>query len=216
MKYTDISVPLSSQIPKWPGSIGFSRKQTSIESGGNSIRNSEIHCDVHVGTHIDAPAHHLAEGATVDKLILNTLIGPATIIEIQEAHEVTASILAQSEIPQKATRLLIKTQNSQLWKNGYNKFLKTFIGLKPDAAEWLVQRGIRLVGIDYLSVQPFNDDSQTHTILLGAGVIIVEGLDLSAVKPGQYHLICLPLNIVGSEGAPARAVVCRLHNEDDS
>ncbi len=216
MKYTDISVPLSSKIPKWPGSIGFSRRQITIKNGDHTIINSEIICDVHAGTHIDAPAHHLVNGTTIDGMNLDTLVGPATIIDIQESHDITASVLARYNIPRNTTRLLIRTSNSKLWKNRNGKFSKSFIGLKPDAAEWLVQKGIRLVGIDYLSVQPFDDDEQTHMILLGAGIIIVEGLDLSDIKPGQYHFICLPMNITGSEGAPARAIVRPLTDGDDS
>jgi len=206
MNYIDISVPLTQDIPRWPGSIGFSRTQTEEECSG--VRNSVISCDVHAGTHIDAPAHHIPEGATIDQLLLDILIGPATIIDTGEAPVVTKELLERADIPHDTTRLLIKTSNSRLWKMSGSNFVKTYVGIKPDAAEWMVNRGFRLVGIDYLSVQCFDDGPQTHTILLGAGVIIVEGLDLTLVRSGQYHFICLPLNIPGSEGAPARAVVC--------
>jgi len=209
MKYIDISVPLSQDVPHWPGSIGFSRIQTEEE--GSGIRNSVISCDVHAGTHIDAPAHHLPNGTTINDLPLDLLIGMATIIDVGDAPNITKVLLERSEIPHDVKRLLIKTSNSMLWKTAGNHFVKTFVGIKPDAAEWIVSRGICLVGIDYLSIQCFDDGPKTHTILLGAGVIIVEGLDLTAVGPGQYHVICLPLNITGSEGAPARAVVCPIN-----
>lgn len=211
MKIIDISVPLDQNLPAWPGSTGFSRTQKSEKQPrGGIVRNSRIRCDVHAGTHIDAPAHHLPDGATTDMLPLDTLIGVTTVIDVQDVSSVTADLLEHAKIPPGTTRLLIRTSNSKLWESAGNRFVRTYVGIKPDAAEWIVRNTIRLVGIDYLSVQCFNDGPETHSILLGAGVIIVEGLNLTAVSPGLYHLICLPLSIPGSEGAPARAVVYRL------
>lgn len=212
MKFIDISVPLGPDLPGWPGSTGFSRTQKSEKQpDGDIVCNSQICCDVHCGTHIDAPAHHLSEGATVDALPLDILIGVTTVIDVQDAASVTVDVLEKSGIPPKTARLLIKTSNSQLWNSAGNRFVRTYVGIRPDAAAWIVRQGIRLIGIDYLSVQCFDDGPKTHTILLGAGVIIVEGLNLTAVGPGLYHLICLPLNIPGSEGAPARVVVYHLN-----
>lgn len=216
MKFIDISVPLGPDLPAWPGSAGFNRSQKSgKQPRGGVVRNSRICCDVHAGTHIDAPSHHLPEGATVETLPLDILIGSTTVIDVRDTASVTADVLEQSGIHPGTTRLLIKTANSDLWNSAGNRFVRTYVGIRADAAEWIVRHGIRLIGIDYLSVQCFDDGPETHTILLGAGVIIVEGLNLNAVSPGRYHLICLPLNIPGSEGAPARAVVYPLNEGEN-
>jgi arylformamidase len=122
---------------------------------------------------------------------------------------VTAPDLAAARIPLRTKRLLIKTSNSKFWARGETEFHTDYVGLGPDAAEWLVQRKIELVGVDYLSVAPWKESRPTHQILLSAGVVVVEGLDLSGVTPGSYELICLPLKLVGSDGAPARAVLMK-------
>jgi arylformamidase len=216
MKYLDISVPLQEGMQIWPESPGYSLVEDRKIGPSSVTNNTHIICDVHAGTHIDAPRHFLPEGETVDNLALDLLIGPAMVIDIPFCRAVTATHLEAAHIPPEVERLLIRTENSRSGHSTGSRFCPDFIGLKPDAAEWLVNHGIRLVGIDYLSIQPFRDGPQTHTILLRAGVIIIEGLNLMEAGPGLYTLICLPLRLTGAEGSPARAVLVSKTDKDFS
>jgi len=171
---------------------------------------SYLELGVHSGTHIDAPHHFLNDGRTVDQLPLDLLIGPCYVVQLAgEIESISAGVLQGLTLPPDATRLLFRTSNSHLWEQGKCSFVEEFVAISAEAAQWLVGRGIRLVGVDYLSVAPFGESIPTHTILLEAGVIVLEGLDLSAVPPGSYDLVCLPLKLLGAEGAPARAVLIR-------
>jgi arylformamidase len=214
MMYIDISILLHDGMQVWPDSPGFSLVQDMKIDAENIANNSHIICDVHAGTHIDAPRHFIANGDSADEVPLETLIGPARVIDFPDVSVVTASHLESAQIPVTTKRLLIRTKNSRLWNSSPEMFHRDFVGLKPDAAQWLVDRGIRLVGIDYLSIQPFNDGSETHKILLSAGVIIIEGLNLTDAHPGIYTLICLPLRILAAEGSPARAVLFTYTDKD--
>lgn len=205
----DISVQLNGVLPVWPDSTGYSLSTVQSIAGGDPVNVSHLACDVHSGTHIDAPAHFFADGATVDQIPLDFLIGPAVVIEHCASRHVTAADLEKADIASGTRRLLIKTGNSALWRE--SAFCADYLALTADAAEWIVRNGIKLVGIDYLSIEPFGECLGTHRILLGAGVIVLEGLDLHVAKPGMYELICLPLNLAGAEGAPVRAVL-RLPN----
>jgi arylformamidase len=207
MKIFDISVPLRNQMPTWPGSPGFHLERWQSIDRGDPVNCSRLDCDVHVGTHIDAPFHFLPSGITTDQMPLESLIGPAFIAHLPHLKSITASDLKTAGIPDETTRLLLHTDNSKLWENGKNEFFKNFVALTAGASRWIVERGIRLVGIDYLSVQRYADGPETHRILLQNEIIIVEGLNLSGINNGIYELICLPLRIVGAEGTPARAVL---------
>lgn len=177
-----------------------------MESGDHA-NVSRLDCDIHTGTHIDAPKHFLQDGDTIDHVRLDTLVGPASVIELSSMKTIIAEDLENMTRNLRTRRLLIKTGNSRFWANGITEFQKDFTALTAEAAHWVVDRGIHLIGIDYLSVEPYGDLFLTHKILLKAGVVILEGLNLAAVQPGDYELICLPLKIVGAEGAPARAVL---------
>ena len=204
----DISVGLSDRLPTWPGGVGFHIEQTqNIEQDGVNV--SKIESCVHVGTHVDAPSHFVAGGKTTEELSLQVLMGPVTVVSVPEASSIAADLLESLAVPPGTKRLLFKTKNSELWTQGLKEFKRDYVALTADAAQWVVDRDIRLVGVDYLSVQRFQDSPLTHEILLKAGVIIVEGLNLAKVEPGEYELVCLPLKIIGSEGAPARAVLVR-------
>lgn len=207
VKIIDISVPLQSHMPVWPGSVGFNLLPTMRLDNGDEANVSQLNTDLHVGTHVDAPWHFLAEGNTVEQLALDDLIGEAIVVDLPDVSSVSANHLAALDLPVNIKRLLLHTRNSKLWANSVSEFQKDFVALTADAAQWLVDRGIRLIGVDYLSVQRYDDSPLTHQILLQAGVVILEGLNLINVEPGIYQLICLPLKLVGADGAPARAVL---------
>jgi arylformamidase len=208
LKILDISVSLNADLPVWPGDPKIVIERHRCISEGNASNDSRIACSVHAGTHVDAPAHFIENGATIEQLSLNVLIGNATVVEILNYNIITPKNLEALNLPAETNRLLFKTKNSALWTNPAHQFYPDFAALSADAAAWLVKKGIRLVGVDYLSVQLYKDtEPLTHQILLEAGVIIVEGLNLFNVRQGSYQLICLPLKLAGSEGAPARAVL---------
>ena len=208
----DISVPLYLDMPVWPGSAGIQLMQTSRLDKGDGVNNSKLICDVHIGTHIDAPLHYIVDGKSIEQLKLEDLIGPAVVAYLPEAEIITKNVLEDLSLPEDARRLLLRTRNSSLWETGSHRFQTNYVALTQDAAQWIVDHDICLIGVDYLSVQRYGEDSQTHEILLSAGVIIVEGLNLARVESGMYELICLPLKLVGSEGAPARAVLRKMIN----
>lgn len=203
----DISVPLRAAMPVWPGSPGF-RSSTLAEIGVDSpARVSRIDMEVHTGTHVDAPCHFLAGGSTVERLPLDALVGPAEVAACGVGGPIGRRELERLDLPPDAERLLLKTPNSRLWSKASTEFQPGFAALSLEGARWVVERGLRLFGIDYLSVQRFADGPQTHRVLLAAGVVLLEGLDLSRVEPGCYELLCLPILLPGLEAAPARAVL---------
>jgi len=197
-------------MPTWPGTTGFRLLAVKRMASGDSANDSRIECDIHAGTHVDAPWHFLENGCTAEQLPLDILIGPTTVAYLPDAAIITPSELAGLHLLKSTRRLLLRTRNSGLWAAGESEFKKDYVALTPDAAQWLVDRGIRLIGVDYLSVQRYGDGPDTHRILLEAGVVVLEGLNLAEVQPGAYELLCLPLRLVGAEGAPARAVLRKL------
>ena len=206
----DISVPLDTALPTWPGSVGMKMERLSCFENGNQVNVSKLTCDVHTGTHIEAPLHFIPDGSSVTQIPLDILIGDVFVAYIPLANVITPSELASLEIPGGTERLLLRTRNSKLWKDGNGIFYPDYVALTRAAAQWIVERGIKLLGVDYLSVEIYSDQtSRTHKTLLSGGVIILEGLNLSEINPGIYELICLPLKLVGAEGAPARAVLRR-------
>jgi arylformamidase len=207
MKIYDISLGITPGMPVWPGSPDVVLERVSkIEEGANS-NGSRLALGVHTGTHMDAPVHFLPGAAGIDRLPLDALVGRAVVIHLPRVEHVTAADLQRARLPARTRRLLIRTRNSQLWAKGETKFQTGFAAVAPDAAEWIVTRGIQLVGVDYLSVAQYKNSRPTHEILLRAGVVVVEGLNLSRIKAGRYDLACLRLKLVGSDGAPARAVL---------
>jgi len=203
----DISVPLYNGMPVWPDSNGIRIIRTSKIECGDQCNVSRLDCDIHVGTHIDAPYHFLANGATIDELQLEILVGPALVVHFPDLNVITTDDLEILDLPDGISRILFRTRNSDFWKKGINEFEHDYVALTSGAASWLVNKGFSLVGIDYLSIQRYGDAPLTHKILLENGIIILEGLNLSGIEPRTYQLICLPLNLKGAEGAPARAVL---------
>ena len=204
----DVSLPISPELPVWPGDPAVVLEQVSSMDAGAHDNVSRLACGVHVGTHVDAPHHFLNDHRTVESLSLDILVGPACVVQIPENVQVVdARVLEKSAIPLGTERLLLKTRNSRFWEQGDNTFETGFVGVSADGADWLVQRNLKLLGIDYLSVAPYHQSIPTHRTLLAAGIIIIEGLDLSAVEGGKYNLYCLPLKLIGSDGAPARTIL---------
>jgi arylformamidase len=208
MKIIDISLTISPDLPVWPGDPPVELERIESMDEGAHANVSRLSGGVHVGTHVDAPHHFLNDGRTVDGLPLDVLAGPCYVTQLPDGIEaITAKVLKSISLPSGATRILFGTSNSRLWSRGETEFQKDFVAVTEDGAEWLVERGIHLVGVDYLSVAPYGDSVPTHTILLQAGIVVVEGLDLSAVPRGFYDLYCLPLKLLDSDGAPARAIL---------
>lgn len=209
MQTYDISLTISPTLPTWPGDPAVILERVAkIEEGANS-NVSQVNMGVHTGTHVDAPYHFLGDGAmTVEKLPLKLLTGRVYLLHLPDNIEVIdAKALEKAEIPPRTRRLLFRTRNSKLWANPNHQFHTDFVGVSEDGAQFLVNRGVKLVGVDYLSVAPYKQSRPTHEILLQAGVVVVEGLNLSQVSQGRYTLYCLPLKLEGSDGAPARAIL---------
>ncbi len=209
MKIYDISLTISPELPTWPGDPGIKLERVSKMEDGADANVTHMSLGVHTGTHVDAPFHFMGgDTDTVESLALDILNGPTTVVFLPDVDvDITVDDLQAADIPNGTTRLLLKTSNSNWWAAGNNTFQEDFLALDEQAAEWLVEHGVKLVGVDYLSVAPFRASVPTHRILLGAGIIAVEGLDLSAIEPGEYTLYCLPLKIKDSDGAPARAIL---------
>jgi len=204
--WIDISVPIYSGMVHWPGDPGVSVERTKDLSRGDAANVSKLELGAHTGTHMDAPRHFLADGAGLDDLPLEATIGPARVIRIGHPQVILPEELEAHRL-RAGERVLFLTRNSErCWNN--SRFVEDFVYISAAAAQFLVERKVRTVGIDYLSVGGYvNDGVETHRILLGAGIWLIEGLNLSAVKPGAYELVCLPLRIAGADGAPARAVL---------
>jgi len=210
MKIYDVTLPISPGMPVWPGDPAVVLEKVSSMDAGAHDNVSRLACGVHTGTHVDAPHHFLNDHRTVESLALDILVGPAQVVQLpDEVKLVNADVLEKVALTAGTERLLLKTSNSHLWERGENTFFKDFVGISEDGADWLVRYGIKLVGIDYLSVAPYHQSIPTHRALLTAGIIIVEGMDLSAIPPGSYTLYCLPLKLVGSDGAPARVILTK-------
>ena len=208
MTIYDISLTISPTLPTWPGDPGIElEKFESMDSGAHN-NVSRISSSVHIGTHVDAPYHFLNDGSTVEKLPLDVLTGPCYVAQLPDGVEaITSEVLDRTEISSEMKRVLFGTRNSHLWARGETQFQTDFVAITEDGAEWLVERGVQLVGVDYLSIAPYGDSVPTHTMLLKAGVVVVEGLNLSSVMRGFYDLYCLPLKIAKCDGAPARAIL---------
>jgi len=203
----DITLTITPSIPIWPGDPGVVLERISkIESGDNS-NVSRMEMSVHTGTHVDAPCHFISSGKSVEHLSIITLTGRAYVLYLPDVNLITATILERAEIPPRTRRILFKTRNSDYWTNVDDGFRTDYVAISPDGADYLVQRGFKLVGVDYLSVAPYGSTRPTHEILLKAGVVVLEGLDLSQVSQGRYTLYCLPMKLAGSDGAPARAIL---------
>ena len=206
MRIYDITVPLSPALPVYPGDPEVTITPVAQLQWGDVANVSRLVLSSHTGTHLDAPRHFFAEGMTIDRLDLDLLIGPARVCAFPHATtHLTADDLRPLGLAG-TRRLLLKTSNATLWEK--TGFQTNYIALTESAAHLLVDMGVHLVGIDYLSVDAFErQDFPVHRTLLGAGVLILEGLDLRAVPPGDYELLALPLLLQHGDGAPVRAIL---------
>jgi arylformamidase len=209
MLWIDISVPLRTGMVAWPGDAPFERTSTLEIAKGDECNLSQISATAHIGTHMDAPRHYLAGAAGIETMPIAASVGRARVIEIHDPEAIRTSELEPHRLS-KGERVLFKTRNSEhCWKTDH--FQKNYIYIAPEAAHYLAERGVQTVGVDYLSVGGFEGGGpETHRILLQAGIWIIEGLILEHVEPGEYELVCLPLKIIGGDGAPARAVLRKM------
>ena len=206
-KIIDITHAITPTLPLWPESPGALVTRLLDMQEGAEANVSQISIEAHTGTHIDAPLHFVATGKTTLEIPLNKLIGPCQVVHIQGEKSITADILENLSIPKDCKKLLLKTDNQALWASNSSKFDKDFCALSADGAQWVVDRGIELIGIDYLSIQRFHDSIKTHQVLLQNEVVILETLKLDEVSEGNYRLYCLPLKLEGLEGVPVRAIL---------
>lgn len=208
MKIYDISVPVHEGMPTWPSDPGLKLTLASSFAKGGSANVTRIEMGAHTGTHMDAPFHFEPDGYGIDRLRLDVLIGTCRVFDLMgtEGH-ISRAVLENCDL-RGVTRALFRTKNSLRWARDEHEFDKQFIAVVADGAEYLVEKGVKLVGVDYLSVEPYGSkEHPVHHTLLRAEVVIIEGLNLSAVTAGDYELIALPVKLQGADGAPARVVL---------
>lgn len=204
----DITVPVGPGMLTYPGDPVVSVERISDMADGDVSNLSIISMSTHAGTHVDPPIHFVADGVTIDRVPLDTLIGPAHLIDMRGIATIGPRELENAELPANTERMLFLTDWSARWAEVSPAFPDVYTALSPDGARWLVNRGVRLVGTDFISIEGTEDPTfPVHRTLLGANVAIVEGLDLREAVPGPYTLWCLPLKIRDGNGGPARAVL---------
>lgn len=210
MPIYDVTVPLSNELPTWPTDPDVQISDFCSLSAGDGANVSMLNFGAHTGTHVDAPAHFIEGAAKVESLPLDALIGEATVIEVPEDVRAIDEEFVQKHFVPGTERVVFKTRNSVFWSEADPQFHTDFTYLDLGAAKWLVEQGIKLVGIDYLSIEKYaSEKHETHLALLSRGVVILEGLNLSGIAAGKYELICLPLRLRSTlgDGAPARVVL---------
>jgi arylformamidase len=200
----DISLPVSGSMTAWPTGRPVA-VQRVVDEGGDAPRNSEWTLDSHAGTHVDAPLHWLPGGASVDSIPLEACLGECTVVSAGRSGMVLADDVPEAVL-RRGHRVLFRTPNSDS-RLGADAFDPDFVALSPEVAQRLVDGGVALVGLDYLGVERPGSDGSVHRTLLGAGVVILEGIDLRRVEPGEYQLGALPIPLAGGEASPVRAVL---------
>ena len=208
--YYDVTVPLSNDLPTYPGDPGIQIDAWRSLAKGDGANVSVVNFGAHTGTHVDAPAHFIEGAAKIESMPLEALIGEVLVVEVPDEHLVVDEEFVAKHVPPGTERVLFKTRNSAFWNEPKPRFHTDFTHLNVGAATWLRDQGAKLVGIDYLSIEKSKSPGHpTHVALLSKGVVILEGLNLADVSAGGYELICLPLRLRSElgDGAPARAVL---------
>lgn len=208
MKIYDISLTIQPGMVVWPGDpkVELYRKE-KIEDGANA-NVSYMGISVHTGTHVDAPYHFLNDGSAVDVMPLEVLVGPVLVVELPDSvKQIDAEIINSLSFNEPIERILFKTRNSKFWSQDAGEFHPDFVAISADGAQALIDHGIKLTGIDYLSIAPYKNSRPTHEIILKAGMVVIEGVDLSKVQPGNYTLVCMPLKLKDTDGSPARVIL---------
>ena len=204
----DITIPINNDTPVWTGDKEVKIQRDRTIAAGADYNVSLLEMGVHTGTHMDAPYHVMDAGGTVDQIPLEQLIGQAQVVVVPpEIESIDANFLSYCGLSEGVERVLFKTRNSKFWNDQPLRFREDFIGVDASGARWLTEQGVILAGIDWFSISPMQDLKTPHEILLGAGTVILENLDLRKVPAGSYELICLPLKLMGTDGAPVRAIL---------
>lgn len=205
----DITVPLRNGLACWPGDPETAIEPVSRISEGAGANISRYSFSSHAGTHVDPPYHFIDSGYKLDKIPLDHLIGPCRVVEFSGLDKITYADFESAGIPEGTERLLIKTRNSRIWQESPGTFKEDFVYITPEGADWLVERKVKLVGLDYLSVAEFKKGGPVHKKLLEIGTVLLEGVALSEAAPGDYTIVCLPLLVKDGDGAPARTVLIK-------
>ncbi len=207
MKVHDVSLVMRAGMPTWPGEDGPKVSPLRRIARGDSANVSVVSFGNHTGTHVDPPVHFIDGANTVDRLPIDALVGPCRVVGYDGGGHVSAAWLDRAGIPATVERIVFRTRNSERWRERDRPFDRDFVALDRTAARWCVDRRLKLVGIDYLSIEPQGPEKEgypTHKTLLGANVVIIEGLDLKDVRPGDYEIACGAIKFEGGDGAPAR------------
>lgn len=215
MKIFDISIPITNGMTTWPGDPSVKLSQISEIKQGDESNISYIEMCVHSGTHIDAPRHFIDGGKTTEAILMDKLIGKVLVVDIHaDVDVITAEVLSshpKNDAIRKSKKILFHTRNSSYWSSSSDKFYTNFVGIDASGAQYLTELSMDLIGVDYLSVAPYTDTLEPHQIFLSNEVVLLEGINLTNIEEGFYHLTCLPLNIPWCDGAPARAILMPLN-----
>jgi arylformamidase len=205
----DVSLSIGPDLLVWPGDPPVEVVPRLQLAKGDPANVSEVRMGTHTGTHVDPPNHFVEGAIGIDAVALDVLVGDAVVADARHLDRpIEAADMEKLSIPSGAERVLLRTANSELWRQDRVKFPDAYACLTPEAARWVVDRGIKLIGVDFLSVEQKGAEGHpVHHTLLENGVVIVEGLNLGEVEPGAYTLLCLPLKIVAGDGGPARAAL---------
>jgi arylformamidase len=204
MRVIDVTLPISADMLTWPGDPSVEILPSHRLARGDSANVSELKMGTHTGTHVDAPFHFIDGAPGVDQIPLLSLYGTAAVVDVRDVED-TIGPDEVKRVPDGARRVLFQTRNSEIWRDPSPRFPEHYVSVTPDGARALVDVGVMLVGVDFLSVEKRGSPGHpTHVTLLEAGVVIVEGLNLSDVEPGDYTIACMPLKLAGMDGAPAR------------
>ena len=210
-EWIDVSLPISPALLTWPGNPSVELLPNQRIASGDGANVSELHLGTHSGTHVDPPVHFVEGRIGIDRVPLDVLIGPCWVADATgRGGALGAGDLDALAVPAGTERLLLRTDNSELWRSMPDGFPESYVSVSGDGARWLVEHGLALVGIDFLGIEARGSAGHpTHVMLLSNDVVIVEGLDLSDVEQGEYDLVVMPLRLVGGDGGPARAALRR-------